>query len=81
MMKAVGVTAAVLAIFGAYKLNESSSMNNLTDGDTLREAAKGTGIFIGAAMNQRFMKLDSNYSALGAQEYSLLTEENGCKMT
>ena len=81
MMKAVGVTAAVLAIFGAYKLGESSSMNNLTDGDTLREAAKGTGIFIGAAMNQRFMKLDSNYSALGAQEYSLLTEENGCKMT
>ena len=81
MMKAVGVTAAVLAIFGAYKLGESSSMNNLTDDSTLRLAAKGTGIFIGAAMNQRFMKLDSNYSALGAQEYSLLTEENGCKMT
>ena len=56
-------------------------MNNFGGATTLREAAKGTGIFIGAAMNQRFMKLDSNYSALGAQEYSLLTEENGCKMT
>lgn len=32
-------------------------------------------------MNQRWMKVDSDYAALGAQEYNLLTEENACKMT
>ena len=55
-------------------------MNNFGEATTLREAAKGTGIYIGTAMNQRMMKMDGAYAKLGAREYSLATEENACKM-
>jgi endo-1,4-beta-xylanase len=87
------MVATISMLFGAYKVNEYCSGSKgeeessflseslRKNATTLREAAKGTGIYIGAAMNQRYMKKDSDYSVLGAKEYSLLTEENACKMT
>lgn len=85
------MVATISLLFGAYKIGDYMNGNGeetsflagplRRNATTLREAAKGTGIYVGAAMNQRYMKTDSDYAALGAQEYSLLTEENACKMT
>lgn len=47
---------------------------------TLRELAKGTGIYVGAALNSIHISNDGEYAAKGAEEYSLITAENGCKM-
>jgi len=73
-------TTAVAVIMGAWSglLGGSSATNTAT---TLRGAADGLGIYVGSAMNHIHLAADSDYSALGAKEYSLITEENACKMT
>ena len=38
-------------------------------------------MYIGAALNSRYLNADPNYGALAAREYNLATEMNGCKMT
>ena len=47
----------------------------------LREAAEKSNadIFVGAALNYNYLKEDSEYAKVGAQQYNLLTSENGCK--
>ena len=47
----------------------------------LRKAAQGTGIEIGTAMNYKDLKIHQDYANLAAEQYSLLTSENACKMT
>lgn len=47
---------------------------------TLKEAADGTGIYIGTALNYWDLRKDEEYSDLAGQEYNLMTSENGCKM-
>jgi len=58
------------------------SLLNTTQGidHSLREAAKGSGIEIGAAINYKVLKTDAAYGELAAEQYSLLTSENACKM-
>lgn len=48
-------------------------------GSTLREAAEGLGVHIGAAIGVPHMH-DKEYTALAAAEYDLVTAENACKM-
>lgn len=53
---AAGLAATTGSIFGAFKVNEflnkeSEDSNDPEDKMTLRNAARGTGIYIGAAMN------------------------------
>ena len=47
---------------------------------TLREAANGTGVYMGAALNYYHLDKDAPYADLAKQEYSLATPENACKM-
>jgi len=45
----------------------------------LREAAKKRGVHIGAAGNQGYITNDAAYAKTLAEQYSLVTAENGCK--
>ena len=45
----------------------------------LRKAAKKRGIHVGAAGNQGHIKQDAEYAKVLAEQYSLVTAENGCK--
>ena len=45
----------------------------------MREAAAGTGIYVGTALNSMYLS-DATYSQTAAKEFSLMTPENGCKM-
>ena len=57
---------------------------------TLRDAAAGTGVFIGAAVNYGYLSGDTdpllppadvaNYSAIVSSEFSIITAENAMKM-
>lgn len=47
---------------------------------TLREAAEGLGIYIGAAVNLTFFTEDSDYYKMMTEEISIMTPENSCKM-
>jgi GH35 family endo-1,4-beta-xylanase len=57
---------------------------------TLREAAAGSGIFIGAATNYGYLSGNvdfplspadvANYSTIVAEEFSIITAENALKM-
>lgn len=53
MYTAVGIAATTGSIFGAYKANEflNKDAQDPEGSMTLRDAAKGTGIYIGTAMN------------------------------
>ena len=51
------------------------------DEKSLRNSSKGTGIWVGTAMNQKHIKADSEYAQRAAKEYNLITSENACKMT
>ena len=46
---------------------------------TLRKAAAGRGVFVGAAGNNGHIKDDQPYATLLGREYSLVTAENACK--
>jgi len=45
---------------------------------TLRQAAQGK-IYIGSAANYGTLNSDQTYKTVLAQQYSLVTAENGCK--
>ena len=47
----------------------------------LRVAAENSnaGIFVGAALNYPMLNNDSQYAAVAAQQYNLITSVNGCK--
>ena len=51
-----------------------------TDTRSLREAANGTGIYVGSSMNYPYLTEDGYYKQVGAQQYNLLTAGNACKM-
>eukprot|EP01084_Bolivina_argentea_P093774 168610_1 len=46
----------------------------------LRKAAEEShlDIFVGAALNYNDLKSDSKYASVGAEQYNLITSENGC---
>jgi endo-1,4-beta-xylanase len=48
-------------------------------GDTLRSAAKGRGIHMGAAINAGSLSNDGSYKAKASEQYDLVTAENACK--
>jgi endo-1,4-beta-xylanase len=76
----------LLTLFlGNIKLSKFRSVFGVLGDASLREAAGGTGIFIGAAINYNYVSLDSShhddtYASVAAREFNLLTAENGCKM-
>ena len=47
---------------------------------TLREAAEGTGVYVGTAVNYDFMAGDEDYKKRAASEFGLITAGNACKM-
>jgi hypothetical protein len=49
---------------------------NADEPTTLREAAKGTHVNIGTAINWRFLLKDKAYGERAAKEYDLITPEN-----
>jgi len=51
------------------------------DDQSMRNSSKGTGIWVGTAMNEKHIKADADYAQRGAKEYNLITPENACKMT
>lgn len=70
-----GLSLLVLLGFTALAQSELEA-----DTRSLRRAARGLGVYIGSAMNYWDLKSDNTYNSLGAEQYSLLTAENGCKM-
>ena len=48
---------------------------------TIREAASGTGIYVGTALNYEYHLNDTDYCDEAGHEFSLITAENACKMT
>lgn len=48
--------------------------------ESLRNASKGTGIWIGTAINYKHLNEDQDYADRAALEYNLVTGENACKM-
>lgn len=86
MLKAtiIAIGAAAAAIKG-YQWYEDSTrsvnsiLNLSQNATTLRDAAEGTGIYVGTAVNQRYLD-DDTYSQMAAKEFNLITPENGCKM-
>lgn len=49
--------------------------------DNLKDAAKGTGITIGTAVNYKTAQTDTEYVAKIPEEFNIITPENSCKMT
>lgn len=46
----------------------------------MKEAAKGTGVYIGSAINYLALQADHDYMKLVTEEVSIMTPENQCKM-
>ncbi len=59
-------------------------MTNLQEITDFRTVARGTGMFMGAAMQYKHLTkdiaFDEEYAKMGAAEYELLTACNACKM-
>eukprot|EP01083_Nonionella_stella_P196393 722679_1 len=47
--------------------------------EPLRQAAQKAGVMVGAALNYNYLRQDKQYATVGAQQYDLVTAENGCK--
>jgi endo-1,4-beta-xylanase len=45
----------------------------------LRQAAEKAGIFVGTALNYNTLHSDASYARVAAEQYNLVTAENGCK--
>jgi endo-1,4-beta-xylanase len=46
----------------------------------LKEAARGTGLYIGSAVNYNALQEDQDFMKLVTEEVSIMTPENQCKM-